>query len=103
MLKTAAFADLRSYIKRRVTLAKYYIGSTAYSTLLNDVAIRSDGTVRVQLSILPHSSSSVTITKVELYNSAGELWAQRTCSISISTSQTGVLFWFDITIEEEEE
>jgi len=103
MLKPAAFTDLRSYIKRRVTLAKYYIGGTAYNTLLNDVSILADGTVRVQLPILPNALSTVTVTRVELYNSAGELWAQRNCSISITTNQVGVLFWFDITIEEEEE
>jgi hypothetical protein len=103
MLDTAAFSDLRSYIKRRVTKAKYYIGGTGYNTTLNDVAIRADGTVRVQLPIEPGALSTVTVTRVELYNSANELWAHRNCSISISTSQVGVLFWFDITIEEEEE
>lgn len=103
MLDTAAFTDLRSYIKRRVAKAKYYVGSTGYDVLLNDVAIKSDGTVRVQLPIAPNVSSSVTVTRVELYNSAGDRWAYRNCSITISTGQVGVLFWFDIKIEEEEE
>ncbi len=103
MLQTAAFTDLRTYIKQRVTAAKYYISGTAYDTYLNDVSILSDGTVRVQLPIQPNAGSTVTITKVELYNSAGQLWASRSCSISISTSQVSVLFWFDISIEEEEE
>ena len=102
MLKPAAFTDLRSYIKRRVTAAKYYIGSSGYSTKLTDVAILANGTIRAQLAILPNASSTVTVKKVELYNSAGELWAEKSCSISITTNQTGVLFWFDIAVTEQE-
>ena len=98
MLDTAAFSDLRSYIKRRVIYARYRIGSTYYQTPLNEVTLLSSGTVRVQLSIL--QAENVTINRVELWNSNGDLWAHQDCSITIESGQTGILYWFDINIEE---
>ena len=100
MLDTAAFTDLRSYIKMRITKAKYYIGNTGYNAVINDVAVLNNGTVRAQVSVIP-SSTPVTITKVELYNSNGDLWAHQNCSITVKTGQAGILYWFDFTVTEE--
>lgn len=101
MLDTAAFTDLQGYIKKRITKAKYYIGGTSYDAVLNDVVILANGTVRAQVSVSP-SSTPATITKVELYNSDGSLWAHQACSITVKTGQTGILYWFDFTVTEEE-
>ncbi|MCF8017850.1 MAG: hypothetical protein K9L62_00495 [Vallitaleaceae bacterium] len=100
MLDAAAFTDLRGYIKRRIANARYRVGSTYYTTSLNDISILPDGTVRAQLSIIP--GGTVTINRVELFNSDGNLWAHQDVSITISTGQTGVLYWFDFTVTEEE-
>lgn len=100
MLDTAAFTDLRGYIKRRIAGAKYRVGSTYYNTNLNDITILPNGTVRAQLSIIP--GGTVTINRVELFNSDGNLWAHQDVSITISTGQTGVLYWFDFTVAEKE-
>jgi len=100
LLDTAAFTDLRGYIKRRIASAKYRVGTTYYTTSLNDITILPNGTVRAQLSIIP--GETVTINRVELFNSDGNLWAHQDVSITISTGQTGVLYWFDFTITEEE-
>lgn len=100
MLDTAAFTDLRGYIKRRIAGAKYRVGTTYYTTSLNDITILPNGTVRAQLSIIP--GGTVTINRVELFNSDGNLWAHQDVSITISTGQTGVLYWFDFTVTEKE-
>lgn len=100
MLDAAAFTDLRGYIKRRIAGAKYRVGTTYYTTSLNDITILPNGTVRAQLSIIP--GGTVTINRVELFNSDGNLWAHQDVSITISTGQTGVLYWFDFTVTEEE-
>ena len=100
MLDTAAFTDLRGYIKRRIAGAKYRVGSTYYNTSLNDITILPNGTVRAQLSIIP--GGTVTINRVELFNSDGNRWAYQDVSITISTGQTGVLYWFDFAVTEEE-
>ena len=100
MLDTAAFTDLRGYIKRRVGYARYRVGSTFYRTELTDVDFQGNNTVRARLSIIP--SGTVTVNRVELWSSAGELWAHQDCNITVSTGQTGILFWFDFTITERE-
>lgn len=100
MLDPAAYTDLRGYIKRRISYTKYRVGTTYYTGSLNDIEIRPDGTVRALISIIP--SGTVTINRVELYNSDGNLWAHQDVSITISTGQTGVLYWFDFTVTEEE-
>ena len=100
MLDPAAFTDLRGYIKRRIAGAKYRVGTTYYTTSLNDITILPNGTVRAQLSIIP--GGTVTINRVELFNSDGNLWAHKDVSITISTGQTGVLYWFDFIITEGE-
>lgn len=100
MLDTAGFSDLRSFIKRRVSYAKYYVGGIAHKVTLSDVKIRSDGTVRVQLNI-NSGGSAITVTRVELYNHDNALWAHQDCNIKVTAGQTGVLFWFDFNITEE--
>ena len=100
MLDTAAFTDLRGYIKRRVAYARYRVGSTFYRTELTDVDYQGGNTVRARLSIIP--SGTVTVNRVELWSGAGELWAHQDCNITVSTGQTGILFWFDFTITERE-
>ena len=100
MLAAAAFADLRGYIKRRIAFAKYRVGDTYHKTALTDVSILADGTVRAQLSIIP--GDTVTVNRVELYNSDSPLWAYQDCNITISTGQTGILYWFDFSVVEEE-
>lgn len=100
MLAQAAFEDLNNFIKRRIVRAQYRVDSTYYPATLNDIVILPTGTVRALLSIIP--GGTVTINRVELYNSDGKLWAYQDVSIEISTGQTGVLYWFDFTIMEEE-
>lgn len=100
MIDTAGFTDLRNYIKRRISYARYRVGSTYTKTSLSDISVLTDGTVRVQLVI--SSTTPITVTRVELYNNDDELWAHQDCSITISTGQTGILYWFNFTVTEVE-
>lgn len=95
------FTDLRNYIKRRVAYAKYRVGNTYIKTDLSDVAVLPNGTVRAQLTISAESTP-LTVTRVELYNSDNALWAHQDCSITVNTGQTGILYWFDFTVTEQE-
>ena len=101
MLDTAALRDLRGYIKQRITYAKYKADNVFYRAELNDVSINADGTVRAQLSIIPETLPT-TITRVELWSSANELWCHKDVRITISSEQTGALYWFDFTVTEQE-
>ena len=99
-LANAAFVDLRSFIKRRVTSARYRVGTQYTSVPVIDMTVRPDGIVRAQLSIRP--TGTVSINRIELLNSANELWAYQDVDITISPGQTGVLYWVDFTVKEGE-
>ena len=64
------------------------------------MAVLPNGTVRAQLTISAESTP-LTVTRVELYNSDNALWAHQDCSITVSTGQTGILYWFDFTVTEQ--
>ena len=81
MIDGAGFEDLRKYIKRRVSYARYRVGSTYHKIYLTKVKI--------------------TVNRVELFNTDGQLWAHQDCNIRLEAGQTGILFWFDFTIREE--
>ncbi len=97
-LDAAALTDLRNYTRRRLKYLRYYVGSKHYDTPITDAQILTDGTVRIQATIVP--SSAVNITRVELYNNNGNRWAYQDANITIDVEQTGVLYWFDFTIKE---
>ena len=97
MLNAAAFSDLRAYIKKRLAYAQYRVGSTWYKVEIQDVTILTDGTVRVKVDI---PASGQTVNRVAVYNNVGDQWAYQDCNIVVSSEQTGILFWFDFTIEE---
>ena len=99
MLDAAGLADYRNFTQRRIAYARYRVGSTFTRVPLSAVTIKSDGTVRAQLNI-NSGGSSMTVNRVELYNSAGELFAHEDVSITINTGQTGILYWFDFNITE---
>ena len=101
MLDAAGFIDLRKFIKRRINYARYRVGSTWYKTYLSSVVNLSNGTVRAQLNV-NSGGSSITVNRVELYNNNAELWAHQDCNITLTPGQTGILFWFDFTLREEE-
>jgi len=98
VLDTAAFEDLRNFIKRKIVRAQYRVGSTYYPATINDVVILPDGTVRALLSIIP--DGSVAINRVELYNNENRRWVHQDMNITIETGQTGVLYWFDFAVIE---
>ena len=97
-LDNAAFVDLRNYIRRRVHNLKYRIGSSIYTVDISDAEELSNGVVRIKAPIIP--SGAGRITRVELYNNNGEIWAHQDCDITIEQGQTGVLYWFDFTVKE---
>jgi hypothetical protein len=99
MITSAGLSDLRNYIQRRIGYAKYLVGSSYSKAELSKVEVLATGTVRAQL-VIPGNNSSFTVSRVELYSNAGELWTYTDCNIKFSASQTGILYWFDFTITE---
>ena len=98
MIDSAGFADLRSYLKRRIACARFRVGSTYHTVPLSGIDIMKDGTVRARISIA--GMGEITVNRVELINSDNQVWAHEDVRIKITTGQTGILYWFDFTFTE---
>lgn len=99
MIDTQGFLDMRDYISRRLSYARYRVGETFANIPLSNIAVLSDGTVRAQV-VIAASETPMTVTRVELFNSDGQLWAHQDCSITINSGQSSILYWFDFKVEE---
>ena len=98
MLETAAFTDLRNYIKKRIGKAQYRVGTTWYDAPIVDAVITGDGTVRIKTQIA--HGAACTIAAVRLLNTENQPWATKTVTVIIETATTNLLQWFDFTITE---
>ena len=100
MLTTAAFVDLRNYIKRRIAKAQYRVGSTWYNAPIVETVITSAGIVRVKSQIA--YGAPCTISEVRLINTEQQVWASKVVNVVLETATTNLLQWFDFNITETE-
>ena len=100
MLTTAAFVDLRNYIKRRIAKAQYRVGSTWYNAPIVETVITSAGIVRVKSQIA--HGAPCTIAEVRLINTEQQVWASKVVNVVLETATTNLLQWFDFNITEME-
>ena len=100
MLQTAAFTDLRNYIKTRIGSAQYLVGSTWNNATIVDQSITADGIVRIKCQIAP--GAACTIAKVRLLNTASDVWLEKTVNVVIESASTNLLQWFDFNVTESE-
>ena len=100
MLAPAFFKDINNYMTMRISYAQYRAGSTWYRVPATSVeaTVMDDGTVRVKVNV--NSDTPLTVNRLELYNTAGELWRYQDCDIEIGIGQSGILFWLDFLVKE---
>ncbi len=96
LLTSTALSDLRSYIKRRVAYAKFYINSTWHTVTLDSITI-TDSIVKIKFMI---ENVTGTVTKVQLINTDSEVWYEKTVSLSMSDVATGFAYVVRIGITE---
>ena len=103
ILTSAAIADLRAFIKRGMAYARYYAGGSWRTVNVLEVTITSAGVVEVEFQInAADIGSAATITRAQLYNTAGELWADKTENLSLASVEEGYSYVFQFNIEEKE-
>lgn len=100
MLTAQAFADFRSFIRKRIGKAQYRVGSTWYDAPIVETVISNDGTVRVKSQIA--HGAACTIAEVRLLNTENAVWATKTITVVIETATTNLLQWFDFKVTESE-
>ncbi len=103
ILTSAAIEDYRAFTKRRVAYARYKAGSVWHKAPILNVSTTSDGVVEVEFQINAADAGKTTISRVQLYNTAGELWADKAESLSLTSVAEGFTYVFQFNIEEKEE
>lgn len=102
LLTAAAITGFREYVKRTVVKAKYRIGGTLYDAQLNDIVVDGSGIVRISFMINPPTAGNVTITEVQLYDNAGQLWLSKAVSLDMSAVAEGYYYLVKLQIKETE-
>lgn len=103
ILTSAAIADFRAFIGRRVAYARYYAGGSWRTVNVLEVTTTSAGVVEVEFQInAADIGSATTVTRVQLYSTAGELWADKVESLSLASVAEGYSYVFQFKIEEKE-
>ncbi len=102
MLTSTAIEGYKKYTEKTISYAQYKLGSTWYTASVSRKERLSNGKVAVYFSIIPQSSTAVTINGVRLYDVNGDLWAEKKESIKVESVQEGVLYRFTFDLHEEE-
>ena len=102
MLTAQAKEDFKSFIERIISYAVVTINGTATQKAIHRKERLSDGRVAVYIEITPELGTTATLTKVQLYNTANKLWAEKSESISLSSVQEGALYRFVFDFVEKE-
>lgn len=100
MLTVKAMEGFKTFIEKNIAYARYKIGGTYYKTVIHRKERLTDGKVAVYFSINPQTTSNVTITEVQLFDTNNDLWASKSENIEVKSVQEGVLYRFAFDIKE---
>ncbi len=100
MLTTEALTGFKNYVLRTVAYAKYKVGSTYYKTDITNVYINDDDNVAIEFQIDHSISGDITVTEVQIYDTAGELWLSSSENITRKDNQEAIFYRFTISISE---
>ncbi len=99
LLTNAALTGLRNYVKRTVGYARYKLNGSWVQTDLTSVETGNDGIVYISFMIQPAANTG-TVTEVQIYDTAGDLWFDKTVSLDMTTVAEAFYYLVKITITE---
>lgn len=102
MLTAQAKEDFKAFIERIIAYAVVTVNGKAEKKVIHRRERLADDRVAVYISITPELGTAATIQKVQLYNTAGKLWAEKAEDIQLSNVQEGVLYRFVFDFVEKE-
>lgn len=94
MLTAQAKEDFKQFIERIIAYAVVTVNGKEEKKVIHRRERLSDDRVAVYISITPQLGTAATIQKVQLYNTAGKLWAEKEEDINLSNVQEGALYRF---------
>ncbi len=100
MLTAQAKEDFKKFIERIIAYAVVTVNGKEERKIIHRKERLPDGRVAVYISITPETVA--TVEKVQLYNTAGKLWAEKEEDIHLSSVQEGALYRFAFDFVEKE-
>lgn len=99
LLSATALQGYRNYTKRKVSYARYKVGSTWYTTKIRSVEVLSNGIVEISFMIELVSGSG-TVSEVQVYDTDNQLWLSKTESLKMSDVSEGFYYVVRLDIKE---
>lgn len=100
MLTAQALTGFKEHVKRSVAYARYKVGTAYYKADITDIYIDSAGRVAIEFVIDHSIPGNITVTEVQLFDTAGQMWLSKGENISRKASQEGIFYRFTIDITE---
>lgn len=100
MLTVAALNGFKEHVKKTVSYARYKIGGTYYKTDISNVYVNREGKVAIEFSVDHTVPGNITVTEVQIFNTAGELWLTVGENITRKSSQEAIFYRFTLEIKE---
>lgn len=101
MLTERALESFKQFVETNIAYAMVEYGGTMHKAKILTRERLKDGRVALSISITPEVSGTTTITKIQLYDTANKLWAEKSEAIKLKGTQQGVLYRFSFNFKEE--
>ncbi len=102
MLKPRAFETFNEFIKRTIAYAEVYYNDKWHKVPIIEKTIHQSGAVEIRFSISPEQNTPTVITKVRLYDTGGEVWAENKTNLSITQAGGNAFYRYKLQITEKE-
>lgn len=77
MLTERALESFKQFVETNIAYAMVEYGGTMHKAKILTRERLKDGRVALSISITPEVSGTTTITKIQLYDTASKLWAEK--------------------------
>lgn len=100
MLTAAAITGFKNYVMKTVSYARYKVGGTYYKTDISKVYVNSEGKVAIEFYVDHTVPGNITISEVQIFNTAGDLWLTVSENITRKAVQEAIFYRFTLDIKE---
>lgn len=83
MLTERALESFKQFVETNIAYAMVEYGGTMHKAKILTRERLKDGRVALSISITPEVSGTTTITKIQLYDTASKLWAEKSEAIKL--------------------
>ena len=91
MLTERALESFKQFVETNIAYAMVEYGGTMHKAKILTRERLKDGRVALSISITPEVSGTTTITKIQLYDTASKLWAEKSEAINRACCTDSVL------------